>query len=361
MPRVSVIIIPDMESKRIYERLVEALPLGLVVIDADGRISDLNPAACEVTGLSAEDAVGRDHREVIHGPEGACPLAGDGAKPEGGPVETEARVRTLRGEVRVLKVTSVPLTGPSGEAGGGIEVFEDVTERRRGERERENFAAMFVHDMKNPLKTSEGFLDRLLDGKYGPVEEGQRERLELVRGEVEKLFSMVEDFLEYSRFDSEALAPEPEGLDMGGVIKKVVEAARLEAEEKDVRIEYDPPPDGAAAEADPVMADRLVTNLMENAVKYTSAGKRVTVRCEPRGRVVEVEVRNPGAGVSDDEAHRLFDAFRRGREEGPGSGLGLAIARQIVRAHGGRIWARVTEDDEMVITFTLPAAEDKGR
>lgn len=231
-------------------------------------------------------------------------------------------------------------------------VAEDITRSKQLERERTNFLCMFAHDMKNPLVTSEGFVSRLLSGRAGSLTEKQQNCLRIILGEISKLSQLLHDFLEFSSFEAKEFKPVLAPFNIQAEIRKNIEAERPEAEEKKVDISMAPSPMMIPAiVGDIAMINRVIRNLLDNAMKYTGPGGAITVKTDRENEIL-VCVMDTGTGISEDHMPYIFDAFYRGNAKG--SGLGLAIARTIVERHGGRIWAESEPGKGSIFSFTLP-------
>jgi PAS domain S-box-containing protein len=352
----------SVEKEALYDRVIKDLPVGFSMVDREGNITEFNRVAEEITGYRKKEVLGKPHLETLHGTSdaGACPLFRRTMRHRKKSISAEARIRKKDGEEMEAAVTSYPLYDSGGAFLGGVELFRDITEQKRHERERRNFLSMFVHDMKKPVLTSRGFLSRMLSEKAGPLTEKQREYLDIMGEGLERLEAFIGDFLEYSRFEARAYRPELKPLRVDGLLREELRAFRAAAEEKGVAIELETRGKVPKVRADEGMISRVLANLLENAIKYTPAGGKIKVRCGGTDKALFVEVSNPGGGIPEDELPRIFDAFHRAEGRGAkqgGTGLGLAIAKQIVRLHGGKIRARVTPGGETVLSFTLPAGQ----
>jgi signal transduction histidine kinase len=233
--------------------------------------------------------------------------------------------------------------------------IEDITGLRKLERERRNILSMFAHDMKNPLVTSEGFLSRIISGKAGTVTEKQQNYLEIIRDELTNVSQLVSDFLDFSQFEAEERTPALAPFNVPAEIRKNVETEKMTAEKKQITISLELPETAVpVVNADAAMINRVIRNLLDNAIKYTDSGGAVTVRVADGDDEILVSVRNTGTGIPEDCLPHIFDAFYRVRRDIKGSGLGLSIAKAIIEAHEGRIWAESAPAKGSVFSFTLP-------
>lgn len=343
------------DKQQIYNSIMESLPVGFSMVDREGRIVDFNPAAEKLTGYLKKEVLGKSHLEVLHGTSdvNVCPLFKRTLRQRKKSVSTETTMRRKDGERITTAVTSFPLY-EGGKFIGGVELFRDISEQKRRERERKNFLSMFVHDMKNPVMTSKGFLDRIASERAGPLTNKQQEYVEIIHDGLDRLETLVKDFLEFSRLEVKAYRPSLKRLDLREAIRKNIRALKVESEEKGVRIVARCKGSIPGVRADETMINRVLSNLLSNAVQYTVAGGTITVRCSETERGVLVEVVNPGPGIPEEHLPYIFDAFHRVSRDAKGSGLGLAISKKIIELHNGRIRAGITPEGETVLSFTLP-------
>lgn len=233
--------------------------------------------------------------------------------------------------------------------------IEDITELRKLEREKRNIFSMFAHDMKNPLVTSEGFLSRILSGKAGALTEKQQNYLKISLSELGEVSRLIAAFLEFSKFEAREYKPVFAPVDLQAEIRKNIEAEKMEAEKKQITISLESPDTARSmVNADAAMINRVLRNLLDNAIKHTDSGGVVTVGVTDRGSELLVSVKDTGAGIPEDQLPYIFDAFYRIGRNTKGSGLGLAIAMTIVELHGGKIWAQSIPLEGSTFRFILP-------
>ena len=235
------------------------------------------------------------------------------------------------------------------------ETAMDISTSKKLERERKNMLSMFAHDMKNPVITVGGFLSRLLTGKGGPLTEKQLNYLEIMSDGLNKLRKFITNFLEFSRFEAKEYQPVPGLFDIERAIKKQMEVARIEADKKDIKIIFETPENMAAmAKADAMQIDRVIANLLDNAIKYTDSGGRVTIKLLKKDEDIFVQIIDTGIGIPEDHLPYIFEPFYRVTRDSKGSGLGLSIVKMIIEANGGKIWVESMHGKGSNFKFTLP-------
>lgn len=327
------------------------------MVDKDGIIVEFNPAAEKITGYGREELIGKPHLDILHSAsdEGSCPLCKHALTRHEQTIAPETTIKKKSGEPVNLTVTAYPLFDDEVNFTGGVELFRDVTEIKRMERERKNILSMFAHDMKNPVTTSGGFLMRLLSGKAGSLNEKQQRYLEIMREELNSLLDLIMDFLDFSGFETIEYSPIHALFNIETDICNNIEAARFQAEAKGVKLVLDFPETSLpVVHADEMMINRAIRNLLDNAIRYTDTGGIITIKLIEQEHDTLVQVSDTGIGIPEKHLPYIFDAFYRISRDSKGSGLGLAITKSIIEAHGGRIWAKSAEGKGSTFSFTLP-------
>jgi two-component system phosphate regulon sensor histidine kinase PhoR len=219
---------------------------------------------------------------------------------------------------------------------------------------------MIAHDMKNPLVVAGGFLKRLAAEKAGPTTEKQNSYIELILGEITKVQNLISALSEFSRHETGAYTPDRVSYDLEKALHQWIELAQTEAENQNIQVHLVFPEKGLpVVNADPSIIERVVANLLNNAIKYTPPGGTVTVTAFEREDDLLVEVSDTGIGIPAEDLPYIFDAFHRVRQ-GPerkrteGTGLGLYICKKIVQAHGGSITAESSPGRGASFRFSLP-------
>jgi signal transduction histidine kinase len=249
----------------------------------------------------------------------------------------------------------VPATGPR-EVRDLAATFNRMTEEvQRSQQTLRDFLANISHELKTPLTSIRGFSEAMLDGTIDDPD-GLRRSAEIISGESNRLLRLVQELLDLSRIESGQISMQQEELELDELVQHVGEVFALRAEEAGVKLETS----GAAAtriRGDFDRLEQVLNNLLDNAFRHTPPGGtvRIAVRAVRLG-LIQVSVSDTGPGIPPEDVPHLFERFYRATTagNGKGHGLGLAISREIVRAHGGEIWATSELNRGTTFAFTLP-------
>ena len=226
----------------------------------------------------------------------------------------------------------------------------------RQETLRRNLMADIAHELRTPLSVMRGDLEALLDGVYQPSPEA----LASLHDETLLLSRLVDDLRALALAEAGQLRLERQPTDLGELLAGIVAGFDLQAQSQGQILSAVLPPDLPLVDADPQRIRQVVANLVSNALRHASRpGSRVLVSAVQKPGEVEVSVSDDGPGIPPDDLAHIFDRFWQGdRARADGSGLGLAIARELIRAHGGQIWAESTPGQGTTFRFTLPCSSD---
>jgi len=242
----------------------------------------------------------------------------------------------------------------AGAANTMIEQLANEEQRRdAADSARRNLVASISHDLRTPMTSLRLMVDAIEDNLVDA--DTLARYLATMRTHVAALSAMIDDLFELSRLEAGDLEWSMRQVELGELVEETVAAMRVEAEAKGVAVATELPRGLRPARGDPEKLQRVLFNLIRNAIHHTPADGSVTVRAEPAGEWVEVEVADTGGGITASERERVFEPFVRGEASRPqgGAGLGMAISRAIVEAHGGRIWL-ADSDIGTSVRFVIP-------
>jgi signal transduction histidine kinase len=226
------------------------------------------------------------------------------------------------------------------------------------ERLRRDLVANVSHELKTPISALRAHLENLLDG----VERPDAQTLQVMLAQTERLTRLVDQLLELSRLESGDVPMVRERLALRPLVERVLSEFEVVRARREVELDERVPRDLPPVYADAERVHQVLFNLLDNAVRFTPSGGRVTITASTRNGSIDVAVADTGPGIAAEHLPRLFERFyrvdsARSRDEG-GTGIGLAIARSVVEAHGGRIWAESEPGKGSTFTFELPVATE---
>jgi len=329
--------------------ILESMAEGVLVTDANGQVVLANRALREMFLLGG-DVEGREPIEVVRNAD-LHELFAEAAR-SSGPTSRELSIEGLRPRRVMARVAPVEQAGA-----GAVAVLSDVTELRRLETVRRDFVANVSHELRTPVAAIRGAAETLLLGGAQHAETAF-EFATMIDRHAERLHRLVEDLLELSRIEARELRIDPVPLELRAEAERARELLSLAAQARrtEVRVEV-----GALRVlADQAALEHVLTNLLENAIKYSPEGSVVTVRAERRGETVRTLVEDDGPGIEARHLPRLFERFYRvdagrSRQVG-GTGLGLAIVKHLAEAMGGAVGVESTVGRGSRFWIDLPVA-----
>jgi two-component system, OmpR family, phosphate regulon sensor histidine kinase PhoR len=323
--------------------LVESMVEGVIAADGRGRIMTANPAARRLLGYEPGEPLPglpelfrvKAAREVVD------------AVLEGHAVQD----RELEMDDGVFLMNARPL--PSG---GAVLVIHDLTDTRRLETMRRDFVANVSHELKTPLTSISGYAETLIGETPDP--ETARRFLSTILGNARRMQRLVDNLLDLARIEAGHWQPEREPVDLASAATEAWSSLRNQSAAQRVGFNVEVAPDAQTVLADPDAVGQVLTNLFDNAVRYTPSGGHIVFRSVREGAGVAISVSDNGSGIVREHLPRIFERFyradlSRSRDEG-GTGLGLSIVKHLVEAHGGRVSAESGRGIGTTITCWFP-------
>jgi two-component system, OmpR family, phosphate regulon sensor histidine kinase PhoR len=342
----------ELRSERdLQGRILEGMQEGVLVLDKGGRVVMMNPALRAML-LLGTDAKGRLLLEVVRHAD-LHEL-----------VDRARAGRTVAlGEIDLPGIKPrrllVHATGFAGEAGGLLAVFVDVTDLRRLESLRRDFVANVSHELRTPVTAVRSAADTLRESALADPDPAVPARfVDIIVRNAERLQSLIEDLLELSRLESKEFRLKKERVELPVVANIVMGLFRERADKKGVALKVDLPSDLPPLTTDQRALEQVVSNLVDNAVKYCPSGSSVTVSAAKSNGAMKVVVRDTGPGIDPKHVPRLFERFYRvdagrSREVG-GTGLGLSIVKHLVEAMGGEVTVESAVGQGSAFSVTFP-------
>jgi two-component system phosphate regulon sensor histidine kinase PhoR len=325
----------------------DLLPVGIVRVDGDRRITAANERAHALLGASGR----LGGRSVMEAFLDARLEAALDAVPVGGSATVEHRVGGL-------DARSVVIRAQRRAPDDLVLVVEDVTELRRLQQIRTEFIDNLGHELRTPLSTVTLLAETLArEAEIAEVPPKMRERIVRIEVETGHLAQMVNEMLDLARIEGGSQLRLDDDVDLAALAATSADRLRLFAERSGVTLVTDAEPDLPRVRGDESRLGQVVVNLVHNAVKFSPDGGEVRVAVRRDGDAIALSVADHGIGIRRADCARIFERFYkadRARVRGGGTGLGLAIARHVVEGHGGRIGVESVEGAGSTFTFTIP-------
>jgi two-component system, OmpR family, phosphate regulon sensor histidine kinase PhoR len=339
------------DDRDLLGRILEAMREGVLVLDSERRILLFNGSARETLFFDS-NVVGRPAIEVVRNAELHALI--DASLSGREPVSGEIEVLGLRPRRLLVHVTRL-----SGEPRCVLAVLFDVTELRRLETVRKDFVANVSHELRTPIASVLSAAETLQTAARSDPK-ATASFVDMIERNARRLGDLVQDLLDLSRIEASEFRLNHESLDVARVIETTLNLLRERAAAKGIRISAALSPDLPAVRSDAIALDRVLSNLVDNAIKYCPEGAAVTVSVERQNGKVRVSVSDDGPGIEAHHLPRLFERFYRcdpGRSRAMGgTGLGLSIVKHLVEAMGGAVDVESTIGKGSRFSFTVPVA-----
>ncbi len=343
--------------------ILDSIADGVFTTDAAGRITTANPGAEHLTGYPVQALLGQFYLDVLS----VSDRSGRPIAPEISPLRqavqegtsTEPRIFQIkRGSARpgqaLIALVAAPILGDKGTIIGSVGVFRDVTQEQEVSRLKDELVSLVSHELRTPMASVLGFSELMLTRQLSEAK--SRMYVETIYKEAQRLSNLINDFLDIQRMEAGRQVYNYSEVDLKPIMRRIQE---LFSQHRN-RLKIDLPPTLPLVRADLDRILQTLTNLVSNAIKYSPNGGNVEVRArQSTGGMVEISVKDYGLGIPHEARNQLFGKFYRvdnsDRREIGGTGLGLAISREIVEAHGGKIWVESELGQGSTFIFTLPA------
>ncbi len=356
------------EEKKRVESILESSVDGIMSIDAQCRLVGFNLAMEKLTGTSREEVLGKECFNVLdfRDREGKnlcnmwCPMLTSPAEQKSPPLEQHGVIRTKSGRnIEVAMVYSI-IRSPEGKPLNAVVNVRDLSQFREVENLRETFLSMLGHELQTPLSIIKGYTSTLARDDRQWDEATLREGLRIIEEESDRLSKVMQRLLLASRITVGALELKKEPVELSSIARRVMR--RWQAVTTIHRFEVDFEPDFPTVMAEPSLIEEVLTNLVDNAVKYSPKGGKITISGRRDGKRVRVTVADEGLGIPAGEMKHIFERFHRlekGRAQKiQGVGLGLHICKSIIEAYGGSMEVSSQPGKGSRFTFYLPVKED---
>ncbi len=342
--------------------ILDAIAYGVLAVDAQGRVTQSNPAAVQTLGAGLEgryidDVLKlREHHgmEIKHDhPVDACLATGEAFRAG---AATHYSIERADGSVLPIALSVSPLSDDS-RIFGALVVFQDVTEERHLDYLKSEFISLASHQLRTPLSAIRWYAEMLSDSS-GTLSDDQKEYVGEIDHSVRRMIALLGSLLHAARMEDDKLQPELRSANLSALVADAVRDSQEVFEGSAVSYDVDIPKEAVSVMTDPVLIKVVLQNLIGNAVKYSPKGSVVTIRVAREGDKALLSVVDKGLGIPVAEQPRIFEKFFRAqnvrRMDTDGNGLGLYISKSIVDRLGGSLSFVSTENEGTIFTVSLP-------
>ncbi len=339
--------------------IIDYLTDGILVFDEENRLSLANLQIEKFFGARREDVIGK----TILGLNQVLSL-----RPLVSFLRTEIKKVVKKNlEIKenfILEITMIPMA--SGEENiGTLVVLRDITREKFIDRAKSEFVTLAAHQLRTPASAVKWALQTLLEGDIGDLNKKQKELIKETYETNDKAIKLVTDLLNVAQIEEGKYLSDMALSDIKEVIQSLIDDRRKEIEQKKLNFEFKKPKE----QLPKVMIDTIkmkiaIGNILNNAIKYTPSGGRIIISLKGNEKEIEIQIIDTGLGILQYEQEKVFTKFFRGvnikKIDTEGTGLGLYIAKNIVEAHGGRIWFESEEDRGTTFYLTIPVKKEFG-
>lgn len=350
---------------------LENLSCGVLISDAQGKISRVNMATAQLFKVEQADLVGKDLTEIASDESWHKALQKIS-------YETDMLISTsLMVQDNFIKATISPFTDPnSNEVSGNVIILYDASEELESQQARDEFLASLAQEVRTPMTSINGYIELLLGESVGIIGEMQRNFLQRVKANIERMGSLLDDLINIAAIDAGQLELNLIHLNLVDVIEDAIISAKAQLEEKEIELKLTLPDQTPPIKADLASMQHVLNNLLANATKSTSSGGLIEVKAvivngddnrvadlkrNPEERWLTVSVKDSGGGIAEKDIDHVFERFYQADRpliQGLGeTGVGLSIVKYLVEAHGGKVWFETEMGTGTTFYFVLPISD----
>ena len=349
------------QDKQRMDALLDSAADGILIMDAGHMVTRCNPAFARMVEQSVESIIGKTHDEVINLICHEDMLTLEQAEAGGWPLTANATLY-VEGDLHRAKgislpvgITYAPLISESGNLLNIIATVRDITRFREAEELKSTFISVISHELKTPVALIKGYVGTLRREDATWDLEIVKDSLAVIEEEADRLTGMIENLLDASRLQAGGLSLTLTDVALDAIADRIAKRFQTQSTIHKITVEF--PESFPTVSGDETRLEQVISNLVSNAIKYSTDGGEIRVSGQVRPTQVIICVSDQGPGVAPEDIPHIFDRFYRSsvaKRTTKGAGLGLYLARAVVEAHGGRIWVDPRPGDGARICFSIP-------
>lgn len=356
-----------LDEKERVDAVIRNLAEGLVVVDQQGKVVLMNPAAEHLLGLRQSDKLGKKLSEGLKEEHVLSMTQGNLGEHSGGGVSKDVMLEGLNEETkRVLQASTAVVENENGQTVGMVAVLSDITKQKEVEAMKTQFVSNVSHELRTPLVAIQKSLGLILGREVGEVTPEQERFLTMAHRNIERLSRLINDLLDVAKLEARKMNLQPKVVPIQGLVNMVVSTMETWLKDKKIIVETKFPNFPVEIEADADRLTQVLTNLLGNAVKYTPEGGQVVIEMkDPASPVkisdpdcIEIGVKDNGIGIAPEDQKKIFDKFVQVSLAQPAgvssTGLGLTIVKEIIELHSGAMFLESEEGKGSRFYFQIP-------
>ncbi len=345
-----------LSDKKNTDAVIRSIAEGLVIVDAQGRVVMMNPAAEKLLGVSKKEKVGKSILENLK-EEQLVSLVNESQDKDDKEIELVSQKDDTK---RTLRASSAVIENENGQSIGMVSVLSDITKQKELDQLKANFVSNITHELRTPLVAIDKSIALILAKNAGDISSAQEEFLSIAQRNIKRLSIMINDLLDLSKLEAGKMKINALPTSIAFVIEEAVGSLINWSKTKSIGIEKKIENGLPQVNIDGDRIIQVLTNLIGNAIKFTPANGNIIIEASLRseGREVMITVQDNGVGISKEDLPNIFNKFYQAGERVAsdinGTGIGLSIVKEIVELHGGKIWVESEKGVGARFIFTLP-------
>lgn len=345
-----------LSDKKNTDAVIRSIAEGLVIVDAQGRVVMMNPAAEKLLGVSKKEKVGKSILENLK-EEQLVSLVNETQEKDDKEIELVSQKDDTR---RTLRASSAVIENENGQSIGMVSVLSDITKQKELDQLKANFVSNITHELRTPLVAIDKSIALILAKNAGEISSAQEEFLSIAQRNIKRLSIMINDLLDLSKLEAGKMKINALPTSIAFVIEEAVGSLINWSKTKSISIEKKIENGLPQANIDGDRIIQVLTNLIGNAIKFTPANGNIIIEAlsHAQGKEVMITVQDNGVGISKEDLPNIFNKFYQAGERVAsdinGTGIGLSIVKEIVELHGGKIWVESEKGVGARFIFTLP-------
>ncbi len=322
------------EEKNRFESILLSLGEGIIVADAENKIFIVNPSAEKILGINHAEYIGKSYYGCHKNLDDVLNLINLS--------KSQSVDRIVNVDNKIIQI-NIATVQTNTEILGIAMIMHDITEQKMLEKQKQDFISMITHDIKSPLTVIMGFSSLLLNNYKDKIDERMYEAFETMNNSANKILFLVEDFLLSNKLEAGFISMDIKSVKLQKILDDLIPTLRTQFEDKNISLNYKIEKNLPEILGDPIQIDRVFSNVINNAIKYTPQGGKIEIEGKLSTanniKYVEISIHDTGVGIPADDINTIFDKYSRSKntKSSKGTGLGLYISKMIVDAHHGTI------------------------